>query len=64
MNDVIGEFLVAASENNLNMLPDQSPIASLWLNAPALPEVKTLVDHLGATWPERYATILSAIAVT
>jgi hypothetical protein len=39
MNDVVREFFVAAREDYLDMLANQSPVAGPRFNAPALPQI-------------------------
>jgi len=43
-DDVLSEFLVAASENNFDVFSDQRPIPGLRFNAPALPNIETVID--------------------
>src|ERR1700741_3742490 len=45
------------------MLSDQAPISRLRLHAPALPEVKALVNNLRLPWPKRHAAKLQTITM-
>src|SRR5215212_8174804 len=45
-DDIVGSRRVAARENFLDMAPHERPIAGLWLDTPAAPEVQPAVNFL------------------